>query len=50
MFEHMDIAELIYEVVVEKPKKTVNDQMPTVLFSSVKIEEKPHFIKTDLIR
>ena len=41
MFERMDIADSIYEGVVEPSNKKLLENMPTVLFTSVYIEEQP---------
>ena len=41
MFERMDIADSIYEGVVEPSYKKILGKMPTVLFTSVYIEEHP---------
>ena len=43
MFERMEIAEFIYEGVVEPSYKNLPGQTPTVLFKAVRIEERlPH--------
>ena len=41
MFERMEIAESIYEGVVEPSYKKIIGEMPTVLASAGKKEEKP---------
>ena len=42
MFERMEIEEYIYECVVENSYKNLLGQMPTMLVSTVKWEEKPN--------
>ena len=47
MFEQMEIAEYIYEVVVEPSYKTLLGKPPTVLVTAGKIDKKPpHHILT----
>ena len=42
MFERMEIAEYIYEDVVEPSYENILGRMTTVLVSAGKLEEKPH--------